>query len=65
MQKTTLNSLFRFINYYRKIQIMEDQKMLKSLNEASNSKFLTRKWNISNDQRYRKYCGKNETIYNT
>ena len=44
---------------------MEDQKMLKSLNEASNSKFLTRKWNISNDQRYRKYCGKNETIYNT
>ena len=29
---------------------MEDQKVLPSLNEASNSKSVTRKWNIVNDQ---------------
>ena len=29
---------------------MEHQKILNLLNEASNSKFVTRKWNIVNDQ---------------
>ena len=29
---------------------MEHKKILNLLNEASNSKFLTRKWNIVNDQ---------------
>ena len=29
---------------------MEHQKILDLLNEASNSKFVTRKWNIANDQ---------------
>ena len=29
---------------------MEHQKNLNSLNELNNSKFLTRKWNIVNDQ---------------
>ena len=34
---------------------MEHQKILNFLNEASNSKFVTRKWNIVNDQSYEKY----------
>ena len=29
---------------------MEHQKILDLLNEASDSKFVTRKWNIVNDQ---------------
>ena len=29
---------------------MESQKILNLLNEASDSKFVTRKWNIVNDQ---------------
>ena len=29
---------------------MEDQKTLNFLNKASDSKFVTRKWNIVNDQ---------------
>ena len=29
---------------------MEHQKILNLLNEESNSKFVTRKWNIVNDQ---------------
>ena len=44
---------------------MEHQKILNSLNEASNSKFVTRKWNIANDQSYGKYGERNEIIYNT
>ena len=44
---------------------MEHQKILNLLNEASNSKFVTRKWNIANDQSYGKYGERNEIIYNT
>ena len=44
---------------------MEHQKILNLLNEASNSKFVTRKWNITNDQSYGKYGERNEIIYNT
>ena len=29
---------------------MEHQKILNSLNESSDSKFVTRKWDIANDQ---------------
>ena len=29
---------------------MEDQKILKLMNEVNNSKFMIRKWNIVNDQ---------------
>ena len=32
------------------MQIMEHQKLLNLLNKASDSKFVTRKWNIINDQ---------------
>ena len=44
---------------------MEHQKILNLLNEASNSKVVTRKWNIANDQSYGKYGERNEIIYNT
>ena len=29
---------------------MENKKILKSLDEPNDSKFVTRKWNIDNDQ---------------
>ena len=44
---------------------MEHQKILNLLNEANDSKFATRKWNIVNDQSYGKYGERNEIIYNT
>ena len=44
---------------------MEHQKILNSLNEASDSKFVTRKWNIFNDQSNANYDAGNEIIYNT
>ena len=47
---------------------MEHQKILNLLNEANDSKFVTRKWNIVND--YCHYCqsnydATNEINYNT
>ena len=42
---------------------MEHQKILNLLNEASDSKFVTRKWNIVNNQSNTNYVG-NEIIYN-
>ena len=44
---------------------MEHQKLLDFLNEASDSKFVTRKWNTVNDQSNANYDEGNETIYNT
>ena len=44
---------------------MEHQKILNLLNEANNSKFVTRKWNIINDQSHANYDVGNEMIYNT
>ena len=44
---------------------MEHQKILNLLNEASNSKFVTRKWNIVNDNSKANYEEGNEIIYNT
>ena len=44
---------------------MEHQKVLNLLNESNNSKFVTRKWNISNDQSNANYNVGNEIIYNT
>ena len=37
---------------------MEHQKILNSLNEPSDSKFVTRKWDIANDQSTQ-ICDKN------
>ena len=44
---------------------MEHQKILDLLNEASDSKFVTRKWNIVNDQWDANYDVRNKIIYNT
>ena len=44
---------------------MEHQEILNLLNEASDCKFLTRKWNIANDQSESNYGAGNEIIYNT
>ena len=44
---------------------MEHQKILNLLNEPKDSKFVTRKWNILNDQSNANYDVGNEVIYNT
>ena len=44
---------------------MEHQKMLSLLNEANDSKFLTRKLNIGNDNSKSNYDASNEFTYNT
>ena len=42
---------------------MEHQKILNLLNDANDSKFMIRRWNIVNDQSYA-YYAVNEVIYN-
>ena len=44
---------------------MEHQKILNLLSEPSNSEFVTRKWNIVNDQSNAYYNVRNETINST
>ena len=44
---------------------MEHQIILNLLNEASDSKFVTRKWNIVNDSLKWNYDSANEITYNT
>ena len=44
---------------------MEQQKILNLLNEANDSKFVTRKWNIVNDNSKSNCDATNETTYNT
>ena len=44
---------------------MEHQKLLDLLNEVKDSKFVTRKWNIVNDQSNANYDAGNEIIYNS
>ena len=44
---------------------MEHQKILNSLNKAKEFKFVTRKWNLVNDQSNAYYDVGNEIIYNT
>ena len=44
---------------------MEHQKILNLLNEASNSGFAARKWNIVNDNSKANYDVANEITYNT
>ena len=43
---------------------MKQQKILNLLNEANNSKFVTRKWNIVNENSTTKYGVGSEIIYN-
>ena len=45
--------------------MMEHQKILVLLNEANDSKFVRRKWNIANDQSNTSYDVGNEIIYNS
>ena len=44
---------------------MGHQKILNLLYESSDSKFVTRKWNIVNDQSNVNYGTGNEVIFNT
>ena len=44
---------------------MKSRKILNLLNEASDSKFATRKWNIVNDQSNENYAVGNKVIYST
>ena len=44
---------------------MEHPKILILLSEASDSKFVTRKWTIVDDQSNTNYDAGNEIIYNT
>ena len=44
---------------------MKHQKILNLLNEASDSKFVTRNWNIVNDQSNAIYSVGNKIIYST
>ena len=56
---------FRFINCIRIIQIIEHQQILNLLNESNDYKFVTRKWNIVNDQSNTNYDVRNEILYDT
>ena len=44
---------------------MEHQKILNLLNEANDSKFVPRKWNIINDKSKANYNAANKITYNT
>ena len=44
---------------------MEQQKILNLLNDANDSKFVTVKWNIVNDNWNSNYAAANEITYNT
>ena len=44
---------------------MENQKLLNLLNEANDSKFVKRKWNIVNDHSKSNYDAANEITYKT
>ena len=55
---------FKFIKRNRIMQTIEPQKILNLLNEASGSKFVSRKWNIINEQIDTNYDVGNEIIYN-
>ena len=44
---------------------MEYHKILNLLNQASDSKLVTRKWKVVNEQSNANYCVRKEIIYNT
>ena len=44
---------------------MENQQILNLLNEASNSKFVTKKWDIVGENSKEDYNEANEITYNT
>ena len=56
---------FRFVSCSKIILTVEHKIILNLLNESSDSKFVTRKWNNSNNQSDTNYDAANEIIYNT
>ena len=64
-QQKSSELFFRFINCNRIISIAEHHRILNLLNEANDSKFVTRKWNIVHIQSSGNYDVRNESIYNT
>ena len=64
MPKKCFKIFFRFIKRNRIIQTIKYQKTLNLVNQASNSKFVTRKWNTVNDHSNQNYDVANEIIYN-
>ena len=44
---------------------MEHQKIVNLLNEANDSEFVTRKWNVVNDNSKSNYDARNEIMFNT
>ena len=44
---------------------MEHQKIVNLLNEANDSEFVTRKWNVVNDNSKSNYGARNEIMFNT
>ena len=44
---------------------MEHQKILNLMNQTSDSRFVTRKWNIVTDQSNGNYDARNNISYNT
>ena len=45
--------------------IMKHQKILNLLNDANDSKFMTKKWSIVNDNSNSNYAATNKIAYNT
>ena len=56
---------FSFVNFKRVISAIELRKMLNLLNESSDSKSVTRNWNIVNEQSNESYSVGNEVMYRT
>ena len=54
-----------FFRFIKRNRISKYQNILNSLNEARDSKFVTMKWNIGNDQSNANYNSGNKIIYNT
>ena len=55
-----LNFLTAILNFcLNSLNVTEHQKVSNLLNETSDSKFVTRKWNIVNDQSKAKYDAEN------
>ena len=47
------------------LSFSSDSLILQTINNANDSKFVTRKWNIVNDNSNSNYTATNEIIYNT
>ena len=66
-EQNKLCIIYFYINdlYYLFLDFFFFLKVLNLLNDASDSQFMTRKWNIVNDQSNANCHAENEIIYNT